>query len=96
VGYHKTKKELPWYYQDQTGRFKGQPPKEKAVGFCHNPTHKGYLSLKVYRQHKCGQKACHYFEKYENHPHWQQKRKIKEAKKEVKVYGSKEIGSVTR
>lgn len=70
----------PWL-EDQTGHFKGQPRKEKAVGYCHNKSHHGYLSLKAMRQHQCTKKGCHYFEKYEDHPFWIEKRKRKEAKK---------------
>ena len=69
---------------DRTGRLKGQPPKERAIGYCHNPTHKGYLSLKVYKQHQCNIKECRYYEKYEEHPYWQQKKHIKELKKKKK------------
>lgn len=98
MGRHKShrnkKKETPWYYQDQTGRLKGQPRKEKAVGYCHNPSHKGYLSLKVYKQHKCAMKECRYFEKYEDCPYWLNRKRIKEARKERKN-GGEEIRSVT-
>lgn len=60
--------------------FRGQSSK-KACGFCHSNKHKGYLSVKNMKQHKCLQKQCPMFEKYPDHPYWAQKAAIKAKKK---------------
>ena len=53
----------------------------KACGYCHSKAHKGKLTVKMMRQHKCRQKNCPMFEKYEEHEHWKRKEKLKQLKK---------------
>ena len=39
---------------------RGQPPKENAVAFCHNKSHRGLLSKKMMKKHECLKKQCPY------------------------------------
>lgn len=66
------------------GRLQGQASKEKAVGYCHSYRHKGRLSVKQVKKHGCLAKQCPRFEKYENHPWWEQRDRIKRLRKERK------------
>lgn len=61
--------------------FRGQTLKERAIGYCHNPKHMGYLSLKNMKNHKCLAKQCRYLHKYEDHPYWAEKERKKAEKK---------------
>lgn len=56
----------------------------KACGYCHSNMHKGRLTVRMMRQHKCLQKQCHLFEKYPEHPYWVEKELIKAKKKAKK------------
>ena len=67
--------------------YKGQPQKENAVGYCHNPEHRGYLSLKNLKKHKCLAKQCRYLHKYEDHKYWAERERIKAEKKARKQRG---------
>lgn len=60
------KSKLPKY-------MKGQPTKKSAVAFCHNKVHKGYLTINMVKQHKCQEKQCKYFSKYQDNPYWKEK-----------------------
>lgn len=58
----------------------------KICGYCHSKVHKGYLSVKMLKKHKCLQKQCPMLERYEDHSYWKQRAIIKarkKAKKEV-------------
>ena len=61
--------------------FRGQTTKERAVGYCHNPKHMGYLSKNNLKQHKCLAKNCMYLHKYEDRQFWKDREKRKADKK---------------
>ena len=61
--------------------FRGQTFKDRAVGYCHNPKHMGYLSLRNLKKHKCLAKQCKYLHKYEENPYWEERERIKAEKK---------------
>lgn len=61
--------------------FKGQPSKEHAIGYCHNPKHMGYLSKNNLKNHKCLAKQCPYLHKYEEKQFWIDREKKKADKK---------------
>jgi len=67
--------------------FRGQPPKDSAVGYCHNPEHRGYLSKRNLKKHECLRKQCRYLHKYEEHPYWAERERIKAEKKARKQGG---------
>lgn len=63
---------------------KGQPAKDNTVGWCSNNNHKGAVSLKMLKQHKCLDRGCKYFRKNEEHGYWKHKEEIKKNKKRRK------------
>lgn len=65
--------------------FVGQTTKERAVGYCHNPNHRGYLSRKNLKNHECLKKQCKYLHKYEDHKFWIDREKKKADKKARKM-----------
>lgn len=66
----------PKYMSNQTS---GTP-----VGWCSHNAHRGKLSLKQMKQHNCRGKNCRFFTKNPDHPHWKEKARIKQAKREEK------------
>ena len=57
---------------------------KKPCGYCHYRLHKGYLTVRMVRTHKCTVKNCRYFEKFNNHRYWIDKEEKKQMKKERK------------
>ena len=49
------------------------------LGYCHSKIHKGWLTMKDVRKHKCIEKQCNCFEKCENHPYWTERTIVKSA-----------------
>lgn len=48
-----------------------QPRRDKAFCYCSNNIHRGYMSTKMVRKHKCFEKVCPYLKPCD-HPHWDQ------------------------
>ena len=67
-----------------TNYFKEHIRDTKAIAYCHSKSHKGKLTHKMLKQHKCLQKQCPMLEKYEDHDYWKQRAKIKAKKKAKK------------
>lgn len=44
--------------------------RRKLIGFCRCDLHKGYVTKSIYRNHKCGEKQCVFFQKFEDCPFW--------------------------
>ena len=63
--------------------FKNQP-KGDPVGWCTHNKHRGKLSVKIMKSHKCLSKNCRFFKKNEDHPYWAERENIKKLKKENK------------
>ena len=63
------------------GKFVGQPKPSNAVGRCVHNKHRGLLSLRNMKNHKCEQKSCPFFIPLKDHPYWQDKDKKKADKK---------------
>lgn len=57
---------------------------KKCVGYCNNNIHKGFLTPKLYDQHKCFEKNCSFFDGRENHPYILMKKEKQNAKKRKK------------
>ena len=51
------------------------------VGFCHNKSHKGVITVSIMNQHDCIAKGCHYFEKYIASPYWERRQRQLDAKR---------------
>ena len=66
----------------KNGKFMGnQPSKQNACAYCHNGLHQGYMTQKMVKQHECCAKQCPHLEKFESHPYWVEKARIKAEKK---------------
>ena len=58
--------------------------RKNIVGCCHCTTHPGKLTKQLMLEHKCIEKECRYFEKYDCASYWrgkQQKKQVKEKKR---------------
>lgn len=55
--------------------------KSSIVGYCHCTTHKGVLDISDMNRHDCIKKSCFHFEKYEQFPYWEKKKRAAEAMK---------------
>ncbi len=55
------------------------------VGFCYNRIHKGYVTLKQMKSHRCNRKKCPYFKRL-THEYWNKKERNKQLKKCKKLY----------
>ena len=54
------------------------------VGWCNHNKHRGKLSLKQMKQHKCLTKQCPFFVRNEQHNYWAQRDQDRQEKKEKK------------
>ncbi|MCC8080160.1 MAG: hypothetical protein LIO57_08955 [Oscillospiraceae bacterium] len=45
-------------------------PVKRLVGFCRNGIHRGFLNKNLLVEHQCIEKACPFFEKFEDYPYW--------------------------
>ena len=61
-----------------------QANRENAVGYCHYYKHRGFMSIKLVKLHKCLEKNCPYLHKYE-HPIWEKKNCVKVMRKMRKL-----------
>ena len=43
---------------------------KNIIGYCHHRQHLGIVTPTVHKNHKCCEKNCHFFEKYEDSPYW--------------------------
>ena len=66
----------------------------RRVAICHNPTHRGYLSVPSMQDHKCLEKSCPYFQRIQ-HDYWimreQKKMESKIMRKIRALYTSNQI-----
>jgi hypothetical protein len=51
------------------------------VGWCSHNKHRGKLSVRQMKQHKCIAKQCQFFTKNERHIYWQQQEQKKQNKR---------------
>ena len=57
---------------------------KNIVGYCRYNLHPGKLNIKLFLEHKCLQKECPFFLKYEESPYWDQVARAKEKKAQRK------------
>ena len=67
---------------------------KQPCGYCWMKKHKGFLTVDLMKKHKCLERKCHYFQKYEQHSYWKQleteKQKRRERRsRERRLYGYK-------
>jgi len=55
---------------------------KNVIGYCHNIIHTGYISKNILKEHKCIEKQCLSFEKY-NPDYWARVEKAKQEKREL-------------
>ena len=55
------------------------------VGCCHNIIHPGKMTKRILEEHRCIQKECPFFERYEEYPFWVNYRNQKNAKRKSKL-----------
>ena len=67
----------PHYFANQTTTL--------PVGWCSHNAHRGKLTAKQMKNHRCREKACPFFKKNEKHPYWVEKENIKQIKKQRKL-----------
>lgn len=63
----------------------GHSVRNHIVGYCHSVNHKGYVTKRVLGEHKCVEKNCGSFEKYDCE-YWNQLRDKKVVKCLAKFY----------
>lgn len=68
-------------YERSFSIMKGQPPKDKAAAFCSCNAHKGWLSVRMIREHGCLGKQCPFLNIRHSHPYWEERAVLKERKK---------------
>lgn len=69
---------------DRHPQYFANQPKGTPVGWCNHNKHRGKLSVKLMKQHKCLAKECPYFTKNEKHQYWEDRERIKKIKKAKK------------
>ena len=63
----------------------GKPCSEgKRIGYCWSKCHKGYVTKAILDEHKCIEKNCDAFQKYEDAQYWKDKEKQRQKRKEHK------------
>ena len=62
---------------------------ERAVGYCHSNSHRGYLTPVLIKKHGCLEKRCPYLSRYLDRPYWIEKNRNKLAKKIAKLMAKK-------
>lgn len=56
----------------------------QRIGYCWLDKHSGYITKQILDEHKCIEKECSFFQKYEDAPYWIEKEKRKKLRKERK------------
>jgi hypothetical protein len=56
-----------------------------VTGYCSNSWHRGYVTKTVFKRHKCIEKGCRFFEKFDEFPYW-----IRRAQSESKKFEKKQ------
>lgn len=65
---------------------------ETPCGYCHFEEHEGFLKVEHVEKHRCAQKDCHYFERFNNHPYWRQYEIEKETKRLLRILRKMYLG----
>lgn len=56
---------------------------KNCIGFCNNYIHKGFLTTRLLREHKCLEKNCTFLDAKTNHPYFLEKKKKKQRKQHI-------------
>ena len=72
--------------------FQGQPLKERAVAWCGNRKHQGYLSVNIMRKRGCIGKNCKYLVPITTHQFWQDRdKKLNDKKLKKRISQNEEV-----
>lgn len=64
------------------GLYGSQVSRARAIGYCKK--HGAHLTETTMKRHECLRKNCNHLKKHEDNPYWEERRKLKEAKKSKK------------
>lgn len=64
------------------GLYGSQISRSKAVGYCKK--HGAHLTENTMKKHGCLGKCCNYLKKHEENPYWEERARLKQAKKNKK------------
>lgn len=56
----------------------------QRIGYCWLEKHRGYITKQILEEHKCIEKNCSFFQKYEDAQYWKEKEKRKKLRQERK------------
>lgn len=56
----------------------------KRIGYCWSKCHRGYITKAILDEHKCIEKKCDAFQKYDDAQYWKEKEKQRQKRKEYK------------
>lgn len=54
-------------------RIHHRKPSKNPCGYCHNRTHRGFVTVDAMKDHKCMEKACPFLQIFDEHPYIQKK-----------------------
>lgn len=77
-------KKIVMHQPDRHPQYLSNQPKGTPVGWCTHNKHRGKLSVRLMKQHKCLGKNCPFFKKNEEHQYWKEREQIKQIKKAKK------------
>ena len=67
------------YSQTLHGLYGSQVSRKNAVGYCRK--HGAHLTATTMKKHACLKKGCHHLKKHEENSYWEEREKLKLAKK---------------
>lgn len=73
--------------------FSSTPNLSASIGYCRHNMHRGNMTHKMVKQHRCLEKQCPYFIKID-HPYWDRKEKLKILKKFKKVVSTNDADQI--
>ena len=56
----------------------------QRIGYCWLEKHRGYITKQILEEHRCIEKNCRFFQKYEDAQYWREKEKQRKLRKEGK------------
>lgn len=56
----------------------------QRIGYCWLEKHRGYITKQILEEHRCIEKNCNFFQKYEDAQYWQEKEKQRKLRKQRK------------
>ncbi len=73
---------------DMPNRIKNEKDPDKAIAYCHNNMHRGYLGPEHISEHGCIAKECKFLERYNEKTYWARREISNVLKKYNKDFGA--------